>query len=368
MDEITLLTAVRPDAPERLGEPERGELLSRLLAEAAGERAAGKQMAVAGRLRRAIWRWRLRTARRSWTWRLRTLTPSPAVRRLGIASAAAAATLATVAAVLFAFPATGHPPAPARTQRTVPAAVPAPGLGAQDLTARPGQFVYTEQFGEGASYYTGGQNGMHLVKAPPYLERMWLSANGRRGVVSTYRGLPDGKWGRLGPAESLCGGVEGHPGQQVCDPGYLTNLPGTVSGMRSYLLRNDGPNGPAAYRVLGSIVNNSSASGELVPNASYALMYRAALTVRGVYLVRHATTIAGTPGIAVAACVPAAINKGSMPGFRGCPARTELIFNASTYQLIGVDNMTAPGTPLQPGRPSSALLQIAVVNKIGQIP
>ena len=357
MDEITLFTSVRPDAPERLGEPERGEVLGRLLAAAAGERAAGKQMATASRLRRARWRWRLRMA-----------TPSPAVRRLGIAAAAAAATLATVVAVLLAFPGQGHSPAPAGTQRTAPVPVPAPaaGLGTQDLTAEPGQFVYTEQVAEGESYYAG-QNGTHLVKGPPYLQRMWLSANGRRGVVSTNRSLPAGRWSRLGAAESMCGGVEGHPGQQVCDPGYLTELPGTVSGMRSYLLGSDGPNGPPAYRILDSIVNNSSASGELVPNASYALMYRAALTVNGVYQVRHATTIAGTPGIAVAACVPATINKGSMPGFRGCPYRTELIFNARTYQLIGVDYIPAPGRPRLPGRPNTALLNIAVVNKIGQI-
>jgi hypothetical protein len=355
MDEITLFTAVRPDAPERLEEPERGEVLCRLLAAAAGERAAGKQMGTAGRLRRTRWRWRRRPA-----------TSSPEVRRLGIAVAAAAATLATVAAVLLAFPARAHTPAPARTQRTRPAA--APGLGTQDLTARPGQFVYTEQLFEGESYYTGSQNGLHLVQAPPGLQRTWMSANGRRGLAGTHRYLPDGSWSRLGAAESLCGGVEGHPGQQVCDPGYVTKLPGTVSGMRSYLLSNDGPNGPAAYRALGSIVNNSSASGELVPNASYALMYRAALTVKGVYRVRHATTIAGTTGIAVAACVPAAINKGSMPGFRGCSYRTELIFDARTYQLIGVDHLAARGKPALPGRPSSALLAIAVVNKIGQLP
>ena len=57
-----------------------------------------------------------------------------------------------------------------------------------------------------------------------------------------------------------------------------------------------------------------------------------------------------------------------MPGFRDCPYRTELIFDARTYQLIGVDNMAAPGRPRLPGRPNSALLAIAVVNKIGQIP
>jgi hypothetical protein len=354
MDEITLFTVVRPDAPERLGEPDRGEVLGRLLAAAAGEREAGKRMTAAGRLRRA---------RR--TWRLRMGRPSPAVRRLGIAAAAAAATLATVAAVLFAVPARGHTPAPARTLRAVPWPVPAAGLGTQDLTAGPGQFVYTEQLVEGESSYTGSQ----LVKAPPYLQRMWQSANGRRGLASTQRNLPDGRWSRLGGAESMCEGVEeGHPGREVCYPGYLTKLPGTVSGMRSYLLSNGGPNGPAAYRVLGSIVTTSSASGELVPNAAYALMYRAALTVEGVYKVRHAATIAGTPGIAVAACVPAAINKGSMPGFRGCPDRTELIFDAQTYQLIGVDYVPAPGRPRLPGRPNSALLRIAVVNKIGQVP
>jgi hypothetical protein len=245
----------------------------------------------------------------------------------------------------------------------VPAA--AAGLGTQDLTARPGQFVYTEQLVEGERYYVASQ---HLVQAPPYLQRMWVSASGRRGVAGTSRTLPDGKWSRLGAAESLCGAAGGHPGQQVCDPGYLTTLPGTVSGMRSYLLANGGPNGPAAYRVLGSIINVSSASGELVPNASYALMYRAALTVKGVYLVRHATTLAGTPGIAVGACVPAEINKGNMPGFRGCPERTELIFDADTYQLIGVEHTAARGGPALPGRPSSALLAIAVVSKIGQLP
>jgi hypothetical protein len=353
MDEIALFTVVRPDAPERLGEPERGDVRCRLLAAAADERAAGKQLAAASRLRRAGWTCRLRTAR-----------PSPAARRIGIATAAAAATLATVAAVLFAFPSTGHTPAPARTQRTVPAA--AAGLGTQDLTARPGQFVYTEQFGVGASPLMINRSGTHLVEAAPRLLRMWVSANGKRGLAGTHRNLPDGRWSRLGRVESLCGGVEGHPGRPVCYPGYLTTLPSTVSGMRSYLLRDDDASAPAAFRVLDGIVNNSSASGELVPNASYALMYRAALTVKGVYLVRHATTIAGTAGIAVAACVPAMINAGSKLGFHGCPDRTELIFDATTYQLIGVDHTNAQGKPNRFG--DMALLDIAVVNKPGQFP
>ena len=42
--------------------------------------------------------------------------------------------------------------------------------------------------------------------------------------------------------------------------------------MLADLLRDDGPNGPADYGDLGSIVNTSSASGLMAPNASYDLM------------------------------------------------------------------------------------------------
>ena len=353
MDEIALLRAIRPDVPEEFAEPERGEVLCHLLAAAAGERAAGKPVAAAARLRRAIWSWRLRVARRPWM-----------AHRLGVAAAAAAATVATVALVLAAWPATGH--APGAGRRTGPATRPGPGT--QDLRARPGQFIYTEQLIEGEQYMTVTKNRAATVKEPPYQQRMWLSADGKRGMAGSHRNLKGGRWSPVGHPESLCEGSESKPGHQICFPGYLTNLPGTVAGMRSYLLRSGGPNGPAAYRLLGGIVTNSSASGLLVPDASYALMYRAALTVKGVYRVPRASTIAGAAGIGVAACVPGSINKGSMPGFHGCAYRTELIFDARTYALIGVDHIAAPGRPALPGSPDSALLSIAVVNRIGRLP
>jgi len=353
MDEIALLRAIRPDAPEGFAEPERGEVLCRLLAAAAGERAAGKPVPTAGWLRRARWRWRLRVA-----------GPPAMARRLGIAAAAAAATVATVALVLAVLPATAH--APAGGRRIGPST--APGLGAQNLRARPGQFIYTEQLIEGELYIAATGNGTHTVRVPPYQQRTWLSADGKRGMASSQRRLKGGAWSRVGTPESLCGPSERKPGHQICSPGYLTSLPGTVAGMRSFLLRSGGPNGPAAYRLLSGIVSNSSASGLLVPASSYALMYRAALTVKGVYRVTHATTIAGAAGIGVAACVPAVINKGGMPGFHGCSYRTELIFDARTHELIGVDHMAAPGRPALPGSPDSALLSIAVVNRIGRLP
>jgi hypothetical protein len=199
-------------------------------------------------------------------------------------------------------------------------------------------------------------------------EITWTSASGRRGIASSQRTPPGGGWSRLSGVESLCQGVQDQPHKEICFPGYRTDLPRTVHGMLSYLLRSDGPNGPAAYKVLGSIVSTSSASGLLVPNQSYALMYRAAATVKGIELVPHAANIAGTAGIGVAACVPADIDKGSMPGFHGCPERTELIFDARTYELIGVNHVAAPGQRVIAGQPSIALLSIAVVNKIGQLP
>ncbi len=191
---------------------------------------------------------------------------------------------------------------------------------------------------------------------------MWQSADGRRGLAGTQRNVPDGTWSRLGGVESLCEAVQDHPGQQVCYPGYLTELPGTVSGMLAYLLRDDGPNGPAAYRVLGSIVNTSSASGLLVPSASYALMYRAAATVKGIYLVPHVTDIAGRAGIGVAACVPTSIGKGSMPGFRGCPERTELIFDADDLPAHRRGQRSRPG---ETGGARTAKLR-AIAHRRGQ--
>ena len=285
-------------------------------------------------------------------------------RRLGIAAAAATATVATVALVLAVLPATAH--APAGNRRTGPAA--APGLATQDLTARPGQFIYTEQLIEGEQYTVVTKNRAHTVKEPPYQQRMWLSADGKRGLTGSRRNVKGGTWSRPGRPESLCQAGEGKPGHQTCFPGYLTSLPGTVAGMRSYLIRYEGPNGPVAYRLLSGIADNSSASGLLVPNASYARMYRAALTVKGVYRVPHATTIAGTAGVGVAACVPGLISKGGMPGFHGCPYRLELIFDSRTYELIGVDHLAAPGRPALNGEPDSALLRIAVVAKIGRVP
>jgi len=127
--------------------------------------------------------------------------------------------------------------------------------------------------------------------------------------------------------------------------------------MLAYLLKQENPDAPAAYRVLTAITEVESwPSGFLVPNRSYALMFRAASTVRGIEVIRNVTDTAGRNGIAVAACAPS------------CTERIELIFDARTYQFFGADDVTLHGSP-EPGTFSAeALLKIAVVNKIGQLP
>jgi RNA polymerase sigma factor (sigma-70 family) len=103
----------------------------------------------------------------------------------------------------------------------------------------------------------------------------------------------------------------------------------------------------------------------LIPKQSYALMYRAAATVKGISLVPHVTDIAGRTGIGVSACIPAEIQKGSMRGFHGCPDREELVFDAKTYELVGTATDPAPGHARLPGSPDLALLQIAIVSRSG---
>jgi len=138
--------------------------------------------------------------------------------------------------------------------------------------------------------------------------------------------------------------------------------------MLSALLKAGGPNGPSSYMVLRGIEDESWEAGLLIPNQSVALMFRAASTVRGIQVIRSVTNVAGRHGIAVAACVPEAIQKGGMSGFRGCPKRLELIFDTNTYQLIGVTEVTLKPSPGTPAVTGSALLKIGVVSKIGQLP
>jgi hypothetical protein len=347
MDEISLLTAVRPAVPE-FPAADRAAARQGLLAAIAAERAAPAGPAVQ------------RPFRRTWT-----------PRRIAVAGAVAA--LVAVAALLIALP------SPHRPGSTPPGAgsVPASARGllllaahaaatTPSLTPGPRQFVYTEQLIVGEAY----DNGSRLVKTPPYLQRAWISANGMWGGLARARNVAGGgKWYTNELPVPVCAVPDpANPNWKAncpAPPGYVTTLPSTVPGMLAYLEKlAGGLNGTPAYGVLASISQESWESRLLIPNQSYALMFRAASAVPGIRVIRHVTDAAGRSGVAVAACLPGAVRKGTMSGPHGCGHLIELIFDPRTYQFIG-DNETGS---LEPGSPSSALLKIAVVGKAGQLP
>jgi hypothetical protein len=385
MDEITVFAVLRPEVTE-LSDAERAGIRARLL--------AGSGPAVPPRPVAAP------TTQNAGTQNPGTQNPatqSPArrparARRLALAGVGAVAAAVTAAALVIlpgsgtARPVAGgphpssSPAAPGRSgpapSRPAPVAVPATASAVFLLAARaaaatpdlkpgPGQFIYVEQLIEGEDYYRITKQSSRLIRVPPYQERDWLSADGHRGLLRTQRYLSGGRWVTTYHQAVLC---PPGPARQMCLPGYLTGLPTTARGMRRYLLGTQGPNGTVAYRILNGISGTSWETGMLVPNRSYALMFRMAAKVPGIRLVPGVVDVAGRPGIAVAACVPAVINKGSMPGFHGCPERDELIFDARTYELIGEYQVAAKGRPPQPGSPSTALLRIAVVSRLGQLP
>jgi hypothetical protein len=389
MDEIALFAIVRPPAPELTG-PDRAALRDRLTAAVAVESA---NKARSGGMPSARPRSRLPgtaggpgNLHPRWTRR----------RRLTITAVLAGATALAIAAVI-ALPAAGHggrpsaAPSPgrgtgtagSRASRAAPPIGPAPTtasavllLAAQvaartpSLAPRPDQFVYTGQLVVGQTVTTCNGNNCHTVTLPPFQQRFWTSVNGEHAMYRIDRDLHSHKWvTNLGRTTPMCdAGPNGKPDDKLCEKAYDPNLPRTVRGMRSYLLRYEGPNGPVAFRILNGIGDNSWEPGFLVPNSSYALMFRAAAPVKGIHLVRHAVDVAGQPGIAVAACVPAEIAKGSMPGFHGCPQRIELIFAARSYELIGEYDVVTPGSSAMTFSPDYALLQIAIVNKLGELP
>jgi hypothetical protein len=370
MDEIKLFTAIRPEA--------RGF--------ADGDRRAARQRLLAAADPQACVRPRTLHLPASATSGLRWIRPAWMFPRHGVAATAVLAAAAAAAVVTAALPGARSglvPPAqagsPARLHAPAgpggfrPSGPASPPTSAQQvlllaaraaattptLTPGPHQYIYTELLGAGeeVAEFTG-QGKEQLRKHPPYASRNWLSADGQH-TVNYARNLPDGKWSiYFGPF--TC--------RKNCSPGYVTDLPRTVRGMRGFLLSYEGHDGPAAFRILSGIADWSWTAGLLIPNQNYALMYRAAATVKGISLVPHVTDIAGRTGIGISACIPAEIQKGSMPGFHGCPDRKELVFDAKTYELVGTATDPAPGHARLPGSPDLALLQIAIVNRSGQLP
>jgi hypothetical protein len=197
VDEITLFAIARPDAPE-FGPADRAAARRRLLDAAASEAASASAPS--------------RRPRKT--------------RRLVIAAAA----LAAAAGVLVAVPVIGGGhgttgPRPTSSTTAGPGGPPATAAAvlllaaraaatAPRLTARPDQFVYTEQLVRGEIYVQGLADGrVRVVHVPPYLYRTWMSADGQRGMASSQRNLRGGTWSSIGSPESLCEPLQSGPGR-----------------------------------------------------------------------------------------------------------------------------------------------------------
>jgi hypothetical protein len=344
MDEITLVTAIAPPAPG-LPAGVRDAARATLLAEIAAEREAGT---VAGR------------AAVPGSRRQPAVPRSRRLVRWGIAGAALAAAAVTAAVMLpgvLAGPPSapargGHPTAPSAQRGHPPATAAAVLLRAArataaipDLHPRPDQFIYTDS----VSRYVTQHNRLFVTRA-------WLSADGWHGGLTLQRWASGKRWYDTFPMYdclTLPHSNWYYKANCPAPPAYVTNLPRTVKAMKRYLA-------PSSDTVPPGVNAMQSITGlyqSLVPHRAAALMFRALSQIEGIKVIDQATTLAGRKGIGVAAYYPA----------HG--TRYELIFDPKTYLYIGDSEIALNSTYMPKGTVNgNAVLQIAVVNKAGQLP
>ena len=338
MDEITLVTAIAPPAPE-LPTSVRDAARATLLAEIATERVKGTTPGRAtGPRRRAA----AQRSRRLARW---------GIAGAGLAAAAASAAI-MLPSVLAGSPgrpapegpgAGGHQPMTARAvllrAAQATAAIP-------DLHPRADQFIYTDSV---TRYMT------HRL----FVTRAWLSVDGWHGGLILQRWASGKRWYHgfgLPDCLTLPHSNWNYKANCPLPPAYVTNLPRTVKAMKRYLLGYyaHGKGSPPAADAIGTVTGFYQF---LVPHRASALMFRALSQIKGIRVIDHATTLAGDKGIAVAAYDP---SRGTLD---------ELIFDPKTYLYIGDSQIALNSTYMPKGTVNgNAVLQIAVVDKAGQLP
>ena len=337
MDEITLVTAIAPPAPG-LSAAVRDAARATLLAEIATERETGT---IPGRA--TVPRPRRRSAR-------------PRSRRLvrwGIAGVALAAA-AACAAVMLPSVLGGLPSPPSRSMRP-PATAAAVLLRAAramaaipDLHPRADQFVYTQS----VSRYVTQHNRLFVTRA-------WLTVDGWHGGLILQRWASGTRWYH-GFGQPDCRTLPhsnwNYKANCPLPPAFVTNLPRTLKAMKRYMLGYGlpGSGSPPAVDAMGIVIGMYQF---LVPHRASALMFQALSQIKGIRVIDHATTLAGRRGIAVAAYDP---TRGTLD---------ELIFDPKTYLYIGDSQIALKSTYMPKGTVNgNAVLQIAVVDKPGQLP
>jgi hypothetical protein len=249
------------------------------------------------------------------------------LRRLMLAGWATAGVAAAIAGVLILAPdkiGGQVPPANADAALVLHKAA-AAALTLPDIEPRPDQFVYHK--------YTDGSED-------------WLSADGTLDSLTQGPGGADKHilYGCRNGQRTLVKG-DRVIGTEPCrpDPAYRPDLPTNADDMLAYLNRNhSGRAGDA--NAIGKDVMELIGWHYLRPQARAAL-FEAAARIPGLHVVRPATDGAGRAGVGIA---------WSSEGKGGL-----IVFDANSYAYLGAG--TDP-------RSMSALLQVAIVNQVGQRP
>ena len=321
------------------------------VAEQATARPADEQAAAVRPARR------VRRVRRA-TW------PGPwPLRRLAMAGAASAVLAAGVAVALTATSGTapgGHPVG-GRPTADAPAGRPASSwpntaaagvlhnaaLAALEVPAnapRPGQFIYTKL----KQYHPlGGGTGI--------LET-WLSADGvQAGLISGGTPATTGYSPGCRNGWYYYPNDQGH--HQKCSPAenaaYFPDMPTSPQTLRAWLQRHLG--GAASYASgLLTNVEFMMTSYYLLPKQQAAL-YEVLAQTPGLTVVPRVTNVMGVVGIGIRSDVA---DKGNI---------YTMVFNPRTYASLGM-NWTGVSAPVKGISGGEVLLDIAIVDKLGQQP
>lgn len=256
------------------------------------------------------------------------------------------------------------------------------------LVARPDQYLFAETLlkverpdsaqrvpGPSASTFVVGE------PAPPppaagQLNRIWWSIDGTRDGLQRFE--PD----TVGLGDNILYGCRGgrqlvHPdsrpasatagdGTRACVPrrAYLDDLPTDAAAMRRYLYDTFGGSNPDQNVFQEIAYLNTEV---YVPPAARAALLEVAAGIPGVRLAGERTDAAGRRGIAVARD----LDQGSEDGL--AYMALELVFDRDSYAFLGDRNVVirdGSGQPLdEPVLVSStALLRVAIVDRVGQLP
>jgi len=275
----------------------------------------------------------------------------PVLRRPTRRFTLAAVATVGLAGVLVAVPTlrvgSAAPPATAQAQEILTHAATV-AANAPVLKANKNQFVYIKSY---AAWGDGSTNH------PNVIQEEWLSVDGTRNgwtrvvnvktgavvVDDPYPGCINGMLAASAPGGN---GLDGKPIPCKPIPAYRDDLPTTTAGMYKYLYTIPLRPGVRATDQEAFVVAGDLIRSSYLPPASLAALFNAVAEIPGVFVRQNVADASGRVGIAV--------------------ARTELggssalLFDPKTYQFIGEATAHAgAGAPVVAGSPPSPVVASA---------